>query len=179
MAFNCTHYRKAFFDRQATNPTIILGNAAVDGVQLTQVTAQHELSPGQHYWRALGVHHLTSEENGGDHNVYADLVDEQGQPMRYPQHPNLRLKWGWEGETPEQHQHPGSGPKKFDKITPDEPMTDVPIFAHQHIWVEIEGHDWLSDRVSMMGLNGREHESYYVLFQKAVVPQPVPPPPSH
>jgi len=35
----------------------------------------------QQYWRVVGVHHLTGDENKGNHHVYADILDENGQRM--------------------------------------------------------------------------------------------------
>jgi hypothetical protein len=31
-----------------------------------------------HYWRVIGVHHLTGSENMGNHNVFVDVLDEDG-----------------------------------------------------------------------------------------------------
>jgi hypothetical protein len=31
-----------------------------------------------HYWRVIGVHHLTGAENMGNHHIYAEVLDEEG-----------------------------------------------------------------------------------------------------
>ncbi|MEM7531595.1 MAG: hypothetical protein AAF639_05440 [Chloroflexota bacterium] len=161
MSFDCSKYRDEFLKRETTNPAVILGNAAKANVQLKQVTIPQTGPPGQQYWRVRGVHHLTQKENGGDHNVYVDLLDENGKPLYYD---GIGIKWGWEGQTDQQRQ----APEKFDKHTPNEPMSDVPITSKgQFIWTEIEGDGASSDRVSRMGTEGNAAESYYVLYQKA------------
>jgi hypothetical protein len=38
-----------------------------------------DVAPGDRYWRAVRVHHLEPEENGGRHHVFIDLLDEAGE----------------------------------------------------------------------------------------------------
>ena len=38
-----------------------------------------EVAAGQVYWRVIGVHHLTPEENQGKHAVYVDALDSAGE----------------------------------------------------------------------------------------------------
>lgn len=38
-------------------------------------------TPGQNYWRVAGIHHLTGPENHGQHNVFCDVIDEQGKRL--------------------------------------------------------------------------------------------------
>lgn len=67
MAFNHTDYNQRFI----TTP----GNDATKygvGITLAQVAR------GQPYWRCIGIHHLTGLENHGQHNVFCDVLNEQG-----------------------------------------------------------------------------------------------------
>jgi hypothetical protein len=43
------------------------------GVEIERVA-----DPQQPHWRVIGVHHLTGPENMGNHNVFADVLDEDG-----------------------------------------------------------------------------------------------------
>lgn len=127
---------------------------------------------GQQYWRVIGIHHLTPEENRGNHVVYVDVVDENGNRM-----PNqdLHLAWGWEGQRADERVEP----RRFDK-PPEEPATNVEMYSGQNVWIRVGGDGLPSDTVLNLhtkhadepGPNGENwnsigHHSYYVLFQRA------------
>lgn len=48
------------------------------GVTVTPVPIPDPAAP---HWRVIGVHHLTGAENHGQHNVFVDVLDEQGQRL--------------------------------------------------------------------------------------------------
>lgn len=144
----------------------LLSNTARYGIQLQPAM----VAPAQRYWRVIGIHHLTPEENQGRHAVYVDVVDEAGNRVH---NPNLRLRWGWEGQRPDEQ----TVPKPLDK--PDsEPAANLDLYKGQHLWVQIEGDGLPSDRVCNCHTNHADepgphgetwnsigHHSFYVLFQ--------------
>ncbi len=149
------------------DPGAVLGTAAAYDVKLTRAAA----AAAQACWRVLGVHHLTPSENHGNHVVYVDIVDEAGMPLRDP---NLRLKWGWEGQRADEL----VDPKRFDKSL-NEPATNVDVYSGQHVWVCVEGDGLPSDVVSNLHTkhddepgptgqlwNSIGHHSFYVVFQR-------------
>ncbi|MCC6457490.1 MAG: peptidoglycan DD-metalloendopeptidase family protein [Caldilineaceae bacterium] len=130
------------------------------------------VSPDQPYWRLIGIHHLTPDENRGGHGVFVDVVDEGGQRVRDP---SFRLRWGWEGQRPDE----ASPPKSFDKPE-NEPATTVELYLGQQLWVEVEGGGLASDRVANLhskhadeaGPHGElwntiGHHSFYLVFQRS------------
>ena len=160
--------RTEFLNRLVTAdlPTIV-GTAAPYGVRLEQ----NANVAGQLYWRVVGIHHLTPDENRGRHAVYVDVLDEAGTRVRDP---NLRLRWGWEGQRADER----ADPKPFDK--PDnEPAANADLNRGQHLWVHIEGDGLPSERVlnchtdhaDEPGPGGEKwntsgHHSFYILFQR-------------
>ncbi|MEZ4736796.1 MAG: NBR1-Ig-like domain-containing protein [Caldilineaceae bacterium] len=166
MPFHLT-WRTEFLNRPPTaEPTTILGNAAPYGVHLEQCSPQ-----GQQFWRVIGVHHLTPDENRGRHAVYVDVIDVDGQRIRDP---NLRLRWGWAGQRADERVEP----KLFDKPA-SEPGANVDLYKGQQLWVQIEGDGLPSDRVSHChtahpdepGPSGETwnsigHHSFYIVFQR-------------
>lgn len=133
-----------------------------------------QVSSAQSYWRLIGVHHLTPEENRGGHGVYIDVVDEAGEPLRDA---SLRVQWGWEG----QREHEAAPPKALDKPI-NEPATNVDLYLGQRLWVEIAGDGLPSDRVTNLhskhadevGPDGElwnsvGHHSFYLVFQRTRV----------
>lgn len=123
---------------------------------------------GEHYWKAIGVRHLTPEENKRNHHVYVDVVDETGQRVIDPQ---LRIRWDWEGRRPDEV----ADPKPLDKPA-GEPAGNVPMNMGQVVSLLIGGDGLESDVVSGMHTNWpdegtgntRGHHSFYVRFQRVV-----------
>ncbi len=160
--------RTEFLNRPPTHdPATILGTAARYAVQLEQTAA----ATGGHCWRVVGVHHLTPEENQGNHVVYVDLLDERGNRVDAK---NLSLEWGWEGQRPDEKVEP----RRFDKPA-DEPATNVELYSGQLLWVRVAGDGLASDTVTNLhtkhadepGPQGQKwnsigHHSFYILFQR-------------
>lgn len=124
-------------------------------------------------WRAIVVRHLTGAENAGKHNVFADCLI-NGTVVRDG---SVQIKWGWEGQEPDEP----SPNKVCDKKAPDY-ATDIPINAGQIIWCEALGHNAPSDRVSGLTAdlpsdgpgNDWRHNSWYVRFELQMSIPPVP-----
>jgi hypothetical protein len=57
-----------------TGPQEVVNDALGYGVNIVPAT----VSPGGWYWQAVRVHHLTPEENGGNHHIYLDVLDPSG-----------------------------------------------------------------------------------------------------
>ena len=54
-----------------TTPRDVLNDAQAYGVAIVPAT----VAPGAWYWQAVRVHHLTPEENSGNHHIYLDILD--------------------------------------------------------------------------------------------------------
>ena len=54
-----------------TTPRDVINDAQAYGVAIVPAT----VAPGAWYWQAVRVHHLTPEENGGNHHIYLDILD--------------------------------------------------------------------------------------------------------
>lgn len=55
----------------STAPREVINDAQSYGVVVTPAT----VAPGDWYWQAVRIHHLTPEENGGNHHIYMDILD--------------------------------------------------------------------------------------------------------
>ena len=127
-------------------------NPLFDGWSITPVTSIDK-------WRCVHVHRLAVEESQGNHNVYIDVINEDGQRIA---HPSVTVSFGWTGSTTQT--------TVFEK--PEwEPGANFMLTAGEDVWCAIIGN---SDIVN--GLLGEAgHTSYYVVFQRrsaAVVTPP-------
>lgn len=133
-------------------------------------------------WIVKSVRHLTGEENHGNHHVYVDAEDANGNDLR---NTSLNILYGWEGMKP-------------DEATPIVPIDkpegefgcNVPIFMNTAMYVAM--HDEPSERVSNLRTNfgdddGEDgnswgHQSFHVVFARREVQpiaEPVAMPPMH
>ena len=55
----------------STAPREAVNDAQAYGVAIVRAA----VPPGAWYWQAVRVHHLTPEENGGNHHIFLDLLD--------------------------------------------------------------------------------------------------------
>lgn len=145
-----------------------VNDASAYGVRIVPV----EVAEGVTYWRTIRVHHLTPDENHGNHNINLDALDEAGSRSFGAQ---ARVTW------PE-----GEQTLTVDKAL-GEPGADFPMWKWQICAVEMLGLP--SDRVENLhtghpdeppGLgNTLFHHSFAVDFQRTVkgAVQPLPPPP--
>jgi hypothetical protein len=122
------------------------------------------VGPGETFWKVIRIHHLTPQENNGNHNVYVDVVDEKDQRVLGTQ---ISLKWP-----------SGSGTGVIDK-PPNEPGTNFPIWKNQICEIEVLGKP--SDRVVNLSTdhpdeqppgNSVYHHSFFVLYKLAYLDVP-------
>lgn len=128
-------------------------------------------------YRCIGIHHLTPNENAGNHNIYIDVLDQDGARNRTQQ-----VGWTWDGRRPDEN----APLIALDKAE-GEPSANLPLAYNQTIalWIDQpdNGH---TDIVA--GLHTRHpdegngntlgHHSYYVVFQYTDAPAPTPEPPA-
>lgn len=133
---------------------------------------------GKNFALCLGVMHLTPEQNGGNHNVFIDIVDRNGQQIRG----TYVIDWDWKDR---RQNEPKPNPVILDKPI-DEAGGNLAMFGGQVVRVQVKDTD--SDVVSGMHTyhpdeasgNTIGHHSYYVAFQltsSPITPPPPPPPP--
>ena len=127
------------------------------------------LPAGTLYWQAARVHHLTPDENSGNHHIYADVCDGAADSGEYGARVNgARLRVTWDG---------GEQVIAVDKPA-NEPGTNFPMWKWQVCTIEClgaPGQDLPSDRV--IGIhtghpdeapgNTLFHHSFGVTFVKA------------
>lgn len=103
------------------------------------------IQPGLTYWKVIGIHHLTPDENRARHHAFIEVLDEAGRRLK-ADHP--RVGWIWEGKT-----DGPAEPKRLDK--PDnEPTADIPIEKNMTVTLWLEGAG-PSERVA--GVHTRHH----------------------
>ena len=148
-------------DRDPGKP---LNDAEAYGVMVEPV----KVAPGQWYWRVVKVHHLSPEENHGNHHIYLDVLD-----PALPDAANglggrvfgARLKVTWDG---------GESIVTVEKPF-GEPGGNFPMWKAQDCAVAalgLEGHELPSDRVTGLQIrhpdevpgNTWGHHSFSVLF---------------
>lgn len=118
-------------------------------------------APAGPAWRCIGIYHLAPDENNRRHNVFIDVLDEQGKRVRYP-----TVRWTWYMDAPRQM-------RVLDK--PDnEPAADIPIEKAYTVTLWVEGDELPSDSVGNLHTrhpdegvqNTYGHHSFYVVFQR-------------
>ena len=58
-----------------------------------------DVAAGETYWRAIGVHHLTPEENQANYTIFIEALDESGQRVAGAP---VWAGWTWEGRQPDE-----------------------------------------------------------------------------
>lgn len=127
-------------------------------------------------WRCIGIYHLAPDENNRRHNVFVDVLDEQGKRLRSP-----LIRWTWWIDQPVQT-------VRLDKPD-DEPATDIPVEKSYTVTLWVDGDGLRSDSVASLHVrhadegvqNTYGHHSFYVVFQRRrgdiiAPPGPVEPP---
>lgn len=140
-------YERAYLARPCQNDAEAYG-----------VRVQHLVAP---LWRAIGVHHLTPDENRGLHNIYVDVIKADGSRVG-----GIPVAYDWIGRHPDQE----ARPVPLDKPD-DEPGCNIPIWPHQIISVWIAGAT-ASETVTGFSTahpdenkgNSRGHHSFLVVF---------------
>ena len=129
-------------------------------------------------WRVESVRHLPPGENGGRHNVYFDVYDLDGRPMRGDA--KLRVGWTWLGR----HGDEPAPPAPLEKSAP-EPMGNIALGHGQVASVWVEGDGVPSDIVAGLhtdhpdesGDVTRGHHSFAVVWRKVLATPAAPPQP--
>jgi hypothetical protein len=150
-------YERAFLARQYQN------DAQAYGVVVERVATP--------YYRAIGVHHLTPDENHGLHNVYLDVINSRGDRIR-----GIPVAYDWRGRRPDED----APPVALDKPD-DEPGANIPIGLNQFITVWVAG-SGPSDKVTGLATvfpdegdgNYMGHHSWLVVFLARDDGQPAP-----
>lgn len=164
MTFNFQEYNQNWIENaNANNPPI---NDAKDyGIEIYQAKASEA-------YRVLGVHHLTNDENGFNHHLYVDVLNEnghriQGKRVQFTAHPN--------GDVRE---------AVIDKPS-NEPGTNIPIWPNDTVTVYVKSANYVTDSVTGIHVrhpdegehNRLYHHSFYVCFQLRTGEVIDPPPP--
>lgn len=161
--------------RQAasTAPRAAVNDALAYGVAIVPVT----VPPGAWYWQAVRVHHLSPEENHGNHHIYVDLYDSVGTGGPAGYGPRLfggRVRVTWDG---------GEQIITIEKPL-GEPGTNFPMWKWQVCAAEalgLPGAELPSDRVTGMHTghpdeasgNTLFHHSFGVTFLRVRAPEAV------
>jgi hypothetical protein len=182
MPFNHKRYNADFVNNANAKKRAINADSKY-GVQIVEA----DVAEGETYWKVIGVHHLVPEENVSNHNVYMEVLDEQGNRVR---NPIVWAGWTWEGRRPNER----ADPVPLDK--PDaEAAGNISLHFPQTaaIWIKGNNRDAndKSDRVEKLHirhadeplpdgrlLNTLGHHSFYIVFQRTrkTTAAPVPPP---
>ncbi len=148
-------------------------DAGAYGVTITRL----DPAPGTTFWRVKKVHHLTPDENRGNHHIYLDALDEAGQRLYGSQ-----AKVTWAG---------GEFVVTVDKPA-NEAGANYPMYKWQKCAVEMVGapsdtvHGLSSSHPDEPNPNGSQsgntlfHHSFLVEFQRtiAAATEGAPPPPA-
>ncbi len=145
-------------------PQEVVNDAASYGVQVQPANVK----PGALYWQAVRVHHLTPQENGGNHHIYLDVLDPALDGVPYGGRvEGARLRVTWDGSE--------------QIVTVDkpasEPGTNFPMWKWQVCAVEclgLAGQELPADRVTGMHTghpdeaagNTLFHHSFHVTYVK-------------
>jgi hypothetical protein len=143
-------------------------DAINDATAYGVTVAVADVPAGTTYWRAMRVHHLTPDENHGNHHIFLDALDEAGDRV-----PGAQVRVTWEG---------GEQVLTVDKPA-NEPGTNFPMWKWQVCTVVMLGlpsdrvanlHTGHSDEPPGVG-NTLFHHSFQVEFQRSVKDSGPPP----
>lgn len=125
------------------------------------------------YWRVIGAHHLTGAENGGNHNIFCEVLDEEG----------ARIDGAYllmvQGRLAPVY-------ARIDKPA-HEAGTNFPVWGETPVTVAMRGGALPGEAVTGLRINHPDeeagnsigHHSFYVVFQRTlggrVPPEPEPP----
>lgn len=125
------------------------------------------------FYQLIGIHHLTGDENRGNHNLYMSVVDVSGKRI------NEKIEWGWEGQKPTEHVNPVVLDKPL-----NEPDGNISIGKGQIVWADVLGKnsDTISGVTTLLPdegpFNTIGHHSYYCawVWNEGTPVPPAPPP---
>lgn len=151
-------------------PRDVINDAQAYGVEIRPAT----VAPGGWYWQVVRVHHLTPEENGGNHHIYMVILDPaigDGSNPNGGRVYGARVRVTWDG---------GEQIVTVDKPA-NEPGTNFPMWKWQVCAAEalgLPGLELPSDRVTGMHTahpdeapgNTLFHHSFSITFVKVQTP---------
>lgn len=140
----------------------VYNDATRYGVEIKSLSNLDVSSDAETYWRVVGVHHLTGRENMGNHHIYVDVLDEDGNRIR-----NARLVLRQSDRAPVF--------AVVDKPA-NEPGTNFPMWASTRATVAVEG-DLPSEAVAGLRTDHADeeigntwgHHSFYIVFQRTLI----------
>lgn len=111
-------------------------------------------------WRVLGVYHLTPDENRGNHNVFIEMLCQQGDREGF-----RAIHWTWQGRGPEE-----SAPDIFAGQKPLHELVDLPLNLGMIVSVWTNGGEvavgFSSNHPDENVGNTIGHHSFFVCFQE-------------
>ena len=173
---NLPDYNREFLSKVKSEEPIF-NDAVQYGVGVKALADTSVPLNAQQYWRVIGIHHLTGNENRGNHHAYCDVVDEDGRRLN-----GARLVLT-EGNAAPVY-------AVVDK-PPNEAGTNFPLWSKTRASVAVT---WPGDNPlpseTATGIridhpdeevgNTWGHHSFYVVFQRTNIPkqeEPAPEPP--
>jgi hypothetical protein len=78
MGLSIDGYNKQFLDKVNEKEPVYNDAAAKYKVGIKFLRDSEVPEDARQYWRVVGVHHLTGAENMGNHHIYVDVLDEEG-----------------------------------------------------------------------------------------------------
>jgi hypothetical protein len=124
-------------------------------------------------WRVLGIHHLTPDENKGNHNVFIEVLCKQ-----WERNNQQAIHWTWEGRKEYQSAPPVFAGQKG----PDE-LIDLPLNLGMRLSIWTQGGEvaqgFSSNHPNEGEGNTIGHHSFFVCFQEVGdYTEPIPQPPT-
>lgn len=161
-------YNRQFLEA-STQGNAISNNATKYGVEVKPVSQPDGPGNTTHYWRIVGIHHLTGNENRGNHHVYCEVLDEEGRRVH-----GARLRLTQDGASPVF--------AVVDKPA-NEAGTNFPLWSSNLANVMVQ---WPADNPlpseEVKGIrtthpdeevgNTWGHHSFYIVFQKCALKPP-------
>ena len=165
MNLKSQEYNRQFLD--ALQLGQVYNDASKYGVKIREAQAPD----GARYWRVIGVHHLSPAENGGDHTIFVEALDEEGNRMRGVE--------DWAASTFENNAD-AAKVSPLDKKDYDPAGCDFPmgVEATYSVWMKGHGRDPNDPTERAEKLHTRHadeapgntygHHSFYVVFQRTL-----------
>jgi len=174
MAIDVASYNRQFLEKIKRGEPIFNNATNQYGVKVRPLTEQSIPLDAEKYWRIIGVHHLKGIENMGNHHVFCDVLNEDGQRVNQSR---LVLTQG------------NASPvfAVVDKPA-HEPGTNFPLWKTTRATVAVqwpEGNPLPSESVTGLRIDHPDeevgntwgHHSFYLVFQRANIAEATEPQP--
>ncbi|MEM7344823.1 MAG: carboxypeptidase-like regulatory domain-containing protein [Chloroflexota bacterium] len=171
MSFNHQEYNNRYVQNARNGGAPINDARQKYGVRIKEAS----VAEGETYWKVIGVHHLEPRENFGNHHVYMEALDEEGNRVK---NPPAWVEWTWQGRRPDE---------RADPVILDKPVAEaggnLSMHFGQIVSIKVKGtnrdgqdkSDWAENMHTAhpderLGdgslLNSIGHHSFYVVFQR-------------